>query len=330
MKRTFLFVCIALAAIVSCEKNQDPINENLVVKGVPVALTASFGQPASKVTYTVAGSALKATWDASEAISVVTYNSSGEVLAVDKFTYSGDAGSSSAVFSGVYTGGDDPYRVRAIYPAIEFEGDYGYLPSYTDYGGVSRNILFSFHTGDRFFNNGEVYCLKQSSDDNCGHFENYCVASGDVNISDIKAGKLTTTLSHLSLVIKFKLTFADAYKGKTLDAVNLSMFKSNDEQYTRVFAEGGWQYATAIEYGMGGKMGADSWTIYTAFNVPASGTATLYMPVYVPWETDYAIGDYWKITATVGGSELTPVAKTFTKAVSLATGKMYTVQASIE
>ena len=125
----FLMAGLALVAAVSCSKTETPAAQPEESVGVPMTLTATIGGPETKMTMTEDGNALKATWDASEKISVITYTGSGysaRVQTIDTFTYTGTAGQKSVDFTGTFTG-DAANNIWVVYPALEYDsvkGDY--------------------------------------------------------------------------------------------------------------------------------------------------------------------------------------------------------------
>jgi len=322
MKKVLLFASVALATLISCQKENVTVVEE-EVQGIPMTLTADFGG-ATKASFAPDGSDLKYTWDAEESISVVTLDGSGNLLTVDTFTSSGSAGREQAEFSGTFTGGASPANVIAIYPALELsEGKYQ-TPAYTDYDGYNRHMLGGGTVGTLYFDDSDVSPLRQTADNDGSHLENYCVSAGTADISDIKNNTLSVTLSHKTALFKIVATFPDAYKGMSFDQITIEAYDSSDNEY-RTFRGGSWEYINIAANGINGSGSIfyDTNSIYGNFNIPDTGVVTLYMPYtnVIDCET----GNYWNFTATANSTNLPTVKKTFTSSFEIERGKMYTI-----
>ena len=326
MKKFLVFAVIAAVAAVSCQKNEIPASDP--GQGVPMKLIARIGD-ATKVTYEPDGNVLKANWEATETISVVTLNGSGELVAVDNFTSTGAAGRNKAEFTGTFTGGATPARVIVIYPALVYDGvQYYNTVPYTDYSGTERHALYNGEVGSMFIQ-GNFTQLKQTADNDASHLENYCIMSGVANTEDIKTNTLDATLSNHMIVLKVTATFPDALKGKTLSQMVINTTDDTD-------ADKGWKRGQSWEYidipGNGGIWGAgsaylSSWTLYSNIVIPATGVVTLY---YVGFDfNDLDAGDKLKFTATVDATEYGPAVKTLASALSLDKGKIYRMTVTI-
>ena len=326
MKKTLLFVATAVAALVSCEKNQEPANENIApeVRGIPMTLTANIAG-ATKTSYTDNGSGLKETWNAEESISIVTLDGdNGNIVSVDTFTASGEAGQSSATFSGTFTGGETPAKVIAIYPALTMSGGLYRTPDYQDRYGNSRRILQN--GSGQFFEYSYNIELKQTSNADFSHMTNYCLMTGAVDIDDIKNGVLTVSLSNLMTVLKMVVTLPDSYKGHTFSRIQLNCY-TDSAPFNMFAGSGGKEYVDQVASPISGsfKDPLASRVLYGDFAVPETGVVTLYMP-FVLAESNIKNGYYWVFAAFVdgvqAGSDVT--IKTFTKDVTLQRGYMYT------
>ena len=209
MTKTLFCLAVLTAALVSCQKNEVPASEE--VQKIPVTLTASFaGEPGTKVSVTPEGRVLKSTWDANETISVVTLSSiedGARLVAVNNFTSSGAAGRTDAEFTGKFTGGDNPARVIVIYPALRDPSRTYETAPYIAADGTQKSILSGARQNDRFFENSDISVLKQTADNNCDHFKNFCVMTGNVDVADLKEGKLSVKLRNLMSVLRIVAKF---------------------------------------------------------------------------------------------------------------------------
>ena len=327
MKKTLLFVATAIAALVSCEKDQEPANENTSpeVKGIPMTLTANIGGT-TKTSYADDGSGLKETWNAEESISVITLDGdNGNLVSVDTFTSSGEAGRSSATFSGTFTGGETPAKVIAIYPALTMSGGLYRTPAYQDRYGSSRRILQN--GSGQFFEYSYNIELKQTSNADFSHMTNYCLMTGAVDIDDIKNGVLTVSLSNLMTVLKMVVTLPDSYKGHTFSSIQLNCYTDGATYFNMFAGGGGKEYVDHVASPISGsfKDPLSARILWGDFVIPDTGVVTLYMP-FVLAESNIKSGYYWMFTAFVdgvqAGSDVT--IKTFTKDVTLQRGYMYT------
>lgn len=325
MKRLFEFALVASLAVVSCQKNGTPVNETPA--GVPMKLVVSLAEE-TKVSYAPDGNVLKTTWDASETISVITLESSN-LVSVDNFTSTGAAGRSKAEFTGTFTGGAAPTRVIVIYPALTDDGTGNYYTApYTDYTGGTYSYLGQAKVGDPYFSCSANHELKQTADNDASHLRNYCIMTGAVDIDDIKANVLTTTLRNEMTVLKLTVTFPASLKGKKLEKMNIAAYDSADASAS--FARtASWEYVDLAGdgiYARGG--GSHSYSdLYADITIPDSGVVTLYFanPLYA----DRVAGDKLLFTATVDGAEYGPVTKTFTSAVSFEKGFIYRLSVTI-
>ena len=110
---------LSLVAAAACNKQVSPAAEQPEVKaGRTMTLTASIGDPGTKLSFSEADNVLKGTWGPNEQISVITLDGSKKVKTVDTFT-SGpvSAGKRSADFSGTLSE-DATEDIRVLYPAL--------------------------------------------------------------------------------------------------------------------------------------------------------------------------------------------------------------------
>lgn len=324
MKKLIILSTAVLAVMVSCQKNQETVSSSEEGNGVPMTLTANIS--GTKTAYNDNGSGLKETWNAEESISVVTLDGdNGELVSVDTFTSSGEAGRSSATFSGTFTGGASPAKVIAIYPALTMSGDMYRTPAYKDRSGNNARIIYN--GSGQYFQYSQNNELKQTANADFSHMTNYCLMSGAVDIDDIKNGTLTVSLNNLMTVLKLVVTLPASCKGQTFSKIQMNCY-TNSAEYFNMFAAGGGkelidQVASPISGSF--KDPLASRVLWGDFAVPETGIVTLYMP-FVLAESSIKSGYYWVFNAFVNGvsagSDVT--IKTFTKDITLQRGYMYT------
>lgn len=329
--KKYLFAILAIVAVlVSCSKSENPTKEE--VKGVKLTLKASINNDGTKVTYTPGvPSGMKVDWEATEDISVVTFDGSGNVTAIDNFTSTGDAGRTTAVFTGTFTGGENPSKVIVIYPALEnYSGDYYGTKEYVHYMGTDRVLWQIKADGSSQFAQNASRELRQTADNSTLHLHNYMIMSGAVDKEAIKTGSLTTTLSNQFSIIKFKCTFDASLIGKTINLIEIESYNGSGQLKNLFNPNTSWEYADIVGNPLAWRgTGAVAYRkIYADFAVPGSGTATLYLPVVFLHNNSAA--DTWDITVTVDDTERPVIIKTFTSDKTYQRGKMYSVSLNVE
>lgn len=335
MKKTLLLAAFAAIAFISCQKNETPVEEPAVTPvevsaGIPMKLVAEI--PATKVSYVPDGNVLKASWNATETISVVTLDGTGDgakVVAIDNFTSTGAAGRAKAEFTGTFTGGSTPACVIVIYPALIAGGGGKYASDpYTDHTSAAKSVLYDAAVGSEYIQ-ANFQALKQTSDNDASHLENYCVMTGNVDIDDIKNNLLTASLSHEMTVLKVTATFPDAAKGQTLTLMEINAFDSTDAP-AHIERSHSWNYVNLpfAHITCPGSGYHEFSKLYCNITIPDSGVVTLYFANCL--FADQAIGNKWKFTAHVGAGLDTYVAtKTFKSAASFDKGSIYRVSANL-
>ena len=309
MKKFLMSLAVLTAALVSCQKNEIPVSEE--VQGIPMTLTASLpGDFGTKTTVSPDGNVLKSYWEATETISVVTLDATGDAAAmvsVDTFTSTGTPGRTDAVFTGTFTGGTSPAKVIVVYPALEKQAK---PPLSTQFTGCDPFATYT-HT----------------SDGNCDHFKNYCIMTGNVDLTDILSNTLTVKLRNLMSVFKIVATYPAGYEGKSLNYIAVASHAS-DDTYKNIFHRGDWTYLNIEEKGLAFPYGGDyGRPIYCDFNVPSSGVVTVYMPFPMDGSSNVA-GDYFTFTSVANGTTLAGK-KTFAKDVTYEAGKVYRMEVTL-
>lgn len=336
MKKTLLLAAFAAIAFISCQKNETPVEEPAVTPvevsaGIPMKLVAEI--PATKVSYVPDGNVLKASWNATETISVVTLDGTGDgahIVAIDNFTSTGASGRAKAEFTGSFTGGSTPACVIVIYPALIAGGGGKYASDpYTDHTSAAKSVLYDAAVGSEYIQ-ANFQALKQTSDNDASHMENYCVMAGNVDIDDIKNNLLTASLSHEMTVLKVTATFPAAAKGQTLTEMDIEAYNSTNPTYSYMARDHSWNYVNLpVAHLVCSGSGYNKITkLYCNFPIPDTGVATLY---FVNCKfADQAIDNTWTFTAHVGAGLDTYVAtKTFKSAASFDKGSIYRVSANL-
>lgn len=303
MKRSIIIVA-AIAALVSCTKETS--NET---KSTPITITATIAaDPDTKVTFTD-DSGLKASWGATETMSVISINGSSQATHIDNFTSTGAAGRTTAEFTGTIT--DDPSTTKyvCVYPAVSSSSPYmlsdAQLPT-----------TFAHWT----INN------KQVADGDLSHINAGAILTGFASFS---GSTLNVEMQNRLSVLKFVVTFPDAAVGR--DVSDLTMDTSASFGHSGVGSI--WTYAENLDLYYGGSGGSTRLRIYTYstegyIKVPASKVLTIY-GLFRPGSVSE--NDTWTIYATASNSDILGT-KTLTWSAdkTLETGKLYTIETTLE
>ena len=198
MKRTSIIFALALAALVSCQKE----NTASPQKGVELTISAEVAAPAgTKTTYSYTASSIgqagtiSTAWEATEYITVVSIGASG-ITAVDEFTSTGEAGRAKAEFTGTWNGnaGD---KVICLYPALTNNG----------VAVASANQRFSgVAVGSTSIS---VNCPAHAPSQDISTIKNYDIMIGDVSISGTAA---SVTMQRKISVIRLGVSGAIPYE----------------------------------------------------------------------------------------------------------------------
>ena len=265
-----LLAGLALVAAVSCNKTETPAAQPEENPGVPMTLTATIGGPETKMTMAEDGNALKATWDASEKISVITYTGSGysaQVKTIDTFTYTGTAGQKSVDFTGTFTG-DAANNIWVVYPALEYDsvkGDYRSASGLL-YGVKKENYNINV-------NYWEGSYTQTANADPSFLVDNLLTGTGTVSGS-----ALTVDLKPAFGVLKMTLTLPAAAAGETVYGVEVtttggySIFRNagGSNSFTNIPDLAYGSYAASGKIALNGS---------TGIAVPADRKLVCYMPI---------------------------------------------------
>ncbi|MCQ2130691.1 MAG: hypothetical protein MJY94_04800 [Bacteroidales bacterium] len=301
MKKAFV-IFAAAAVLASCAKEA-----SVVTKSTPMTLTATLAaDPETKVTYTD-DSGLKASWEATETMSVISINGSSEATHIDNFTSTGAAGRATAEFTGSIT--EDPTTTRyiCVYPAVTSSSPFRISSLPTQYAHWSVNNT-------------------QVADGDLSHIKNYAILSGEPTIN---GSNLSVEMQNRLSVLKFVVTFPDAAIGRELN--NLTMDAS------AVFGSSGsldnWTYVYESSLNYGGSGGSTRLMINTYspsgyIQVPSSKVLTIY-GLFRPGSVHE--NDTWTIKAIASNSDILGT-KTLTWSAdkTLETGKLYTITTTLE
>ncbi len=342
MKKIALIALAAIAALVSCQKNELPA-DNARPEGIPMTLNATIGND-TKTTYTPDGNVLKTSWDAIESISVMTL-SGDAVYSIDNFTSNGEDGRKSAVFSGTYTGKDaENASVIVIYPALIAMAADGSedISNYHTLVYTSGEDTYSIIDGISLTTPGEdsycqsnVYPLTQVGNGSTDHLQNYCLMTGEVDKTDLQDNVITTTLSHEFMIFKIVLDAPSLANDTYSGSVTINAFDGKEESHKRIFGSAtSWQHMNIAANGfVSNSLDVSSLTINcNSAQFSSEGQLVLYLPVrdmgsVSDGESHCSEDDFWEITFEEASMT---AEKIFSKDMTFEKGKMYTINISEE
>lgn len=323
---------ILSTAIISCTKEIES------VAPVPqtVTLTATIGDPASKITYTEE-SGLKGSWDAEEAITVVSIFN-GKALSYDTFTSTGAAGRRTAEFTGTITSTGATSYV-CYYPAMSVTTDdsYAYRSKLLQHGSQSYPLLYidKQSSGGFYMDFDNCYQMQAAN----GDFSFISERSVLRGIATIQDGSLDVKMENLLSVFRYELTVPESLKGNNVQNVRISVRKP-DGGFCSFCAEEGWGYVDGSGFAVGGSSSRldtflGGWANTTSYDVkgfavPDDCKVIAYASFYPKSETIPENGSM--IISLLTDSEVLLARKTFTfkNNVQLQSGKLYNIKADME
>ena len=271
MKKTFIIAISALSIFSSCDKSRE---DNASPRMIPLTISATIGDPDTKVSYALNENVLETAWENGDQLSVISVNGSGQILHNDIFSTTGSG--KTATFTGSITDDANTYQLYVYYPALTatYDGkpcspadnayvDYGVLHEFTDVYSHYRNSYFL-----------------QTALDSPSHLKHYTVLFGQADLAETKKGTLDVTLAHETAVIKVDFT---------LPVSNETVYYM-DLTGSSLFTGSGWGWINT----MGPVNGDSNINICFGSNVTSgkgtgltvSGTtATAYLPLHVAGRT---------------------------------------------
>ena len=253
MKKIILFAAIASAMFVSC------IKETAVEqKPIQLTLTASFEDLSTRASYTD-NHGLKMSWDAEEAISIVTVKDD-KAINLQTMTSSGTAGRKNAVFTGSFTPTDGA-KYFAVYPAMSDHFD-------TYWSTEGQHFRIDKNSEYLTWKTINVSNLSQTGNGSLDHIAGVDAMIGQVDVVD---GKANTSLVKTLSVLKLNLSLPDDIEeGGTLTCVEV---KSEGFITTGTWQE--FDYSTPFQWAGGGQT-----FVQMGLNIPAedNGNVVIYIP----------------------------------------------------
>ena len=346
MKRYIVSVACVIAALVSCQKNETPVevlNENQPIR---LTLTASIGGDDTKVSYVEEDNVLKTEWELYDKVSVIALDISGNVLTNDIFT----ATSAGKVveFDGEYSNNIDAKSIYVFYPALtEGEGT-AESPWQVPADNAMRQTgsLYNVKVGACYLSFESSYQLQREVND-CSHLEQYAAMSGKADLTEMQEGEMKVILEHRSYVVKVQFTLPK--EGLTVRYLKMDVKSEDGNNDVRTGGSGwttineagsfpgGWDTGYKLFFG-------EELENYTGNGLLVEGTGlTAYIVSYagqswddVAQETTWyhlTAGDYFSITVDALDAEESYECvldkMTVTKDLSFENGKMYRMSATL-
>lgn len=270
MKRTSIIFALALAALVSCQKE----NTASPQKGVELTISAEVAAPVgTKTTYSYTASltdqagTISTSWEATEKITVVSISNTG-ITAVDEFSSTGAAGRSKAEFTGTWNGNTGD-KVICLYPALSTTAGAERYSGVT-VGSTSIGVDFPAHALSQ-----DISTIKD-----------YDLMIGDVAINGTTA---SVTLQRKISVIRLGISGASPYEygvyGRYIQKLGIAARSSGGD--AKLFASSGTIAATTASWTgeiVPSAFYVNNWNGIT--QITKEGTFYHYIPVLVDGSLD--------------------------------------------
>ena len=332
MKKSYLIItAAALLAAASCQKSDTaPAAPETRYNPVDIVLSAAIEGADTKVSYTEVANVLKSAWEKDDQVSLVAYDSGGNVLSNDVFTAT-EAGA-SAKFSGTYSDPTGAVAVSVFYPALTEGNGSDKTPwqSKTKMAGTSplTGVLFNMVKGKKYISVRVHYQLQRGNAD-LSNVKDAAVMQGVVtDFAALKAGEAKVTLKNICYVIKISAKVPSSagtvksviFQAEKADGSNVSFCFSG---WTKVNSFG-IQYGTpwdSIGLGLGSDFNGAS-SDGTGISPDSSGYITAYLVGYTGKPQTLPAGATLKVNFSSSLSKSsTPLASDLT----LEPGKMYRI-----
>ncbi len=334
MKKSYLIItAAALLAAASCQKSDTaPAAPETRSNPVDIVLSAAIEGADTKVSYTEDANVLKSAWEKDDQVSLVAYDSGGNVLSNDIFTAT--TAGTTAKFSGTYTGPAEAVAVSVLYPALT-EGDGSDTTpwqSKTKMAGTSTltGVLFKMVKGKEYISVRVHYQLQRGNAD-LSNVKEAAVMQGVVtDFAALKAGEAKVTLKNICYVIKISAKVPSSagtvksvfFQAKKADGSNVSFCFSG---WTTVNSFGTY-YGNpwdSIGLGLGSDFNGAS-SDGTGISPDSSGYITAYLVGYTGKAQTLPAGATLEVSF-IGSSALSKSSTPLASDITLEPGKMYRI-----
>ena len=340
MKKYLFIIAAACVALVSCNKNETPVETPSGASPIKITLTAAIGSD-TKVTYTDEGNVLKTAWELGDKVSLLALDDQKRLISNDIFI--AQSSGNTVDFSGTFTNHEDTREVYVYYPALtEGEGTVE-DPFMTEPApGGQTGILYEVSLREHDTNPSMPESLfshilngyyLQTNDADPSHLARYAIMKG---LAVMNGNKFNVTLDHMSFIVKGVFTLpSEGYKVKKL---TLRSYDKEDQSVN--ISATSWQYIYAnpanhnldsnLQMSFGESISNDTTGECTGLTL-GGDTMTVYFVGF--GEKEMSEGNYWDISLDAYLSEeYSPLIgkKTFTSAKTLEPGNMYRLNLDLE
>ena len=331
MKKYLFIIAAACVALVSCNKNETPVESLEVSTPVKMTLTATIGTD-TKITYVDEGNVLKAEWEKYDKVSLLAVDGSGYLLSNDIFTAQNNG--KTAEFEGTYTNNPNTAFVLVYYPALTTPDliDGGYM-SPVENGYSDQGVLYAFN--DMYTHIRTAYFLQKENADP-SHLCQYSVMAGE---AEMDGNNFTVNLEHLSYVIKMTCQLPET--GHMAKYLSIKSYDSNGSQGPQSWiSHSGWgSYNTDLGLPVQGVSNITNFCFGNTVDNSGSGTGitlegnTLTAYVVGYGSAEIAEGNYWNISLTTEYEDTDvdwSAKREFLSAKTLEPGNMYRLNLTLE
>ncbi len=273
MKKSYLIItAAALLAAASCQKSDNAPASGVKYNPVEVVLSAAIEGVDTKVSYTEDANALKAAWVKDDAISLIAYDSGGNVLSNDIFTAT-TAGTTTK-FSGTYSNPDGAVAVSVLYPALTVG-----LGTSSNTWRCESGVIYGVELGRQYANVGPDLNSQKANADPAFLAKSVVMRGKISDISALVLSNAKVTLKNTCYIVKATVTLPS-----TVSTVSEVRLVVSSPSTTSSLTVCGWTLVDdefMIRYG--GATAADYERIMTGLGgfAPASdGTVTAWMIGY--------------------------------------------------
>ena len=277
MKKPYLIItAAALLAAASCQKSDTaPAAPETRYNPVDIVLSAAIEGADTKVSYTEDANVLKSAWEKDDQVSLVAYDSGGNVLSNDIFTAT-TAGTTTK-FSGTYSNPDGAVAVSVLYPALTVG-----LGSSSKPWKCESDVIYDVILGAKYANVAPNLNYQEANADPAFLAKSVVMRGKISDIPALVSSNVKATLKNTCYIVKATVTLPSTVS--TVSEVRLVVSSPSSPSPSSSLTVCGWTYVDddfMIRYG--GVATANYERIMTRLGgfAPASdGTVTAWMIGY--------------------------------------------------
>ncbi len=200
MKKSYLIItAAALLAAASCQKGDNAPASGVKYNPVEVVLSAAIEGVDTKVSYTEDANALKSAWEKDDQVSLVAYDSGGQVLSNDIFTAT-TAGTTTK-FSGTYSNPDGAVAVSVLYPALTMG-----LGTSSNAWRCESGVIYGVELGGQYANVGPDLNSQKANADPAFLAKSVVMRGKISDIPALVSSNVKATLKNTCYIVKATVT----------------------------------------------------------------------------------------------------------------------------